>query len=509
MKVLVVSLLRLGDIIQQEALLAGIRQKHPGAEIHLLANKQFSSVEKILGHRVDRFHYFEREQLQQGLGEAGYNVLWSFSKLESLVKEINSLGFDFIYNFTHNKLSAYLMGAFQAANKVGLHHTGTSFGGIDNKWLRYFNERFSGNNKCLFNYVELLSKGLNIPLAPAEISTMDLKKTKLVLFQCLTSDSKKNWGLERFAALKNEIEANLVDYRVKILGAEFEREILKSQFSDEDLLICDLAEAQKHLKSARLLVTGDTSIKHLAAQSGVPMVELVLGSSDGVKTGAYTTKSLQVVTQVSCAPCVHSKPCHQKTHLCAADINVQRVFEAVWDQLSGAGKAHRVSLDQTVWRHYMDGTTPTPTLQNYSALELQKSLESTSDLMTFAQRLSQALPQPAKFMNASSLSAQDLAEVIGVAQDILRSKKDEGGYFQSLMERLLMKFTNPGQFIAALHECYEEAQQLVNIRYSLLTNKNISKEGETLYANGIGQLSGCSFEETREGVQRNPQDAEL
>ncbi len=65
MKILVLSLLRLGDIIQQEPLLKGLREKHPSAEIHLLLNRQFASVERVLDSVVDKYIYFDRESLQK------------------------------------------------------------------------------------------------------------------------------------------------------------------------------------------------------------------------------------------------------------------------------------------------------------------------------------------------------------------------------------------------------------------------------------------------------------
>ena len=61
MKLLVVSLLRLGDIIQQKPLLEGLRRQFPQARIHLLINRQFSQVSQLLGNTVDQYIYFDRE----------------------------------------------------------------------------------------------------------------------------------------------------------------------------------------------------------------------------------------------------------------------------------------------------------------------------------------------------------------------------------------------------------------------------------------------------------------
>ncbi|HWU43597.1 MAG TPA: glycosyltransferase family 9 protein, partial [Bdellovibrio sp.] len=321
-----------GDIIQQEPLLRGLRQKYPEAEIHLLLNKQFASIGKLLADVVDQFIEFDRESLQKGLGEANCNILWSYSRLEELVNSLNTQGYDQIFNFTHNKLSAYLIGALQAPQKNGLYHQNEKFCGLENRWLRYFNDRFSGTQKSLFHYVELLSGSFGIPAVSK--TSHEKIKSKWILLQPLTSDVKKNWGLRNFLELKKTIETVLVDYRVGVLGAPFEREQLSKVFSDNDLVICDLVEVQEHLRKTALLISGDTSIKHLAASMGTPLVEIVIGSSDSGKTGALSENVRRVQTTVNCAPCSHSQPCHQKSHLCAEEIQIDQVFAKVWEQLS-------------------------------------------------------------------------------------------------------------------------------------------------------------------------------
>ncbi|MFM6926874.1 MAG: glycosyltransferase family 9 protein, partial [Bdellovibrio sp.] len=355
MKILVVSLLRLGDLIQQEPLLRGLRKKNPGAEIHVLINTQLATAESLFAGVVDHFFYFDRESLQRGLGEANYNLLWSYTQLEGLVAELSAQKYDQIFNFTHNKLSAYVIGAIQAQDKRGLFQQDGRFQGLDNRWLRYFNDRFAGTQRSLFHYVELLGNAFAISTDRKAVEPRG--KSKLVLFQCLTSDEKKNWGLAKFLQLKSAIEEALVDYKVCILGAPFEREKLAQLFGESNLLVCGLSEAKEHLKKAALLVTGDTSIKHLAAQLGTPVVELALGSSDWTKTAAFSEGTRILSGNAACAPCGHSVKCSQKSHLCADEISVDQVFAAVWDQLSHGPQKQTLEtrdLERVVWSVYLD-----------------------------------------------------------------------------------------------------------------------------------------------------------
>lgn len=527
MKILVLSLLRLGDIIQQVPLLRGLRAQYPNAEIHLLVNRQFVQVERILGDVVDKFYYFDREALQKGLGEAEYNILWSYTQVENLIQRLNQESYDSAYNFTHNKLSAYLLGALEIQNKKGLSYADDRFQGLSNRWLRYFNERFSGTQKSLFHYVELLANAFGIPQAQeGELLEIQKPKSKLVLLQCLTSDEKKNWGLENFAQLKRTIEISLVDYEVCVLGAPFERERLLQYFSESDLLICDLVEARKHLQNAAVLVSGDTSIKHLAAQVGTPIVEIAIGSSDAAKTGAYSAKAVILSSSAECAPCSHSQGCSQKSHLCAEDVTVEKVYAAVWDQLSGEKiEAQNIykALDRAVWSLYLDKETAdfekvyyrvlTAVLNQYGNEKIQKAmpewLEQSEKFRHWNEKARQALPERKTLADKKNFQSSDIADLILCAQEILKSKKDTSGYFQVFLESLMSRFANPVQIFDRVSLALNEVEELLNIRDAFTRRmQNLSMEG-VYYAKGIGQLSVDGFEETRESLQRNSEDSGL
>lgn len=513
MKILVVSLLRLGDIIQQMPLLRKIRTKHPQASVHLLLNRQFANVEAVLGDLVDQYHYFDREELQRGIGEAGFNILWSYRKLNNLIQELNGYRFDQAYNFTHNKLSAYLLGTLNIEVIQGLHARDGRFQGLESRWMKYFNERFSSNNSSVFHYIEILSQAFDLPLeSPKPVSR---KKSKSVLFQCLTSDPKKNWGLGSFKKLKEEIEKNLLDYKVKVLAAPFEKEVLLSVFSEDEILVCDLREAMEHLESAALLVTGDTSIKHLAAHLGTPLVELVLGSSDGVKTGAYSSGAYQIQSPAPCAPCVHSMACPQKTHLCAEMITVEEVFGQVWNALSGQEprKNNLKTLDKMVWQSYLNRKSFSEEIQfsrkDFAAEDFADWKAETTYFNQLHQQFTDALPSRESFLERKSLSSSDLAAFIALAQEVVRKKSDRVGYFQTMFEALLIRFVRPVEVWERLNTALAESRELINLRFQLSQNiENDSKDGG-YYAKGFGYLSDRSFEEARDGLQRDNEGAVL
>ncbi|RYZ84203.1 MAG: hypothetical protein EOP04_18450 [Proteobacteria bacterium] len=334
MKILGISLLRLGDLVLQMPLIAGLKQKHPGSEIHMLINKQFSQVEFLFAGIVDKFIYFDREQLQKSCGESEFNIFWGLKNLKTLITELNFENYDSVYNFTHNRLTAHIAGLVSAREQYGIYSDQGKFHGLNNPWIQFFNSYFGTPEAAGFHYTELLAKALEIPLKAASSKSIKGAGEKLILLQPLTSDRKKNWQIAGYQKLAKRIFIE-TDYTVRILGAPFERQILSAYFTENELLICDLEEASRQIKKSALLVTGDTSVKHIAALYEVPILELSLGSSQPLQTGAYSHESVILESKVHCGPCPHSSPCSQVTQICADQMSVEAVFMAAQKMIAG------------------------------------------------------------------------------------------------------------------------------------------------------------------------------
>ncbi|MNT02589.1 Glycosyltransferase family 9 (heptosyltransferase) [compost metagenome] len=326
--------------------------------------------------------------------------------------------------------------------------------------------------------------------------------------------------MDRFAHLKQEIEQNLVDYRVKIVAAPFERERLLTVFQEGDLIVCDLVEAKEHLEKSALLITGDTSIKHLAASVGTPIVEIAIGSSDSTKTRAFSQHAITIQATTACYPCNHSQACSQKSHLCAEELSVGAVFSKVWDSLAQeklhATLNHRV-LEKAVWSVYLDkehqDVEPfyVASAQEFCAHhdltaiknKLPEWQHRTQELQAVLARIERALPTLEALRSKATLVTQDLSGIILCAQDLLRAKVDDGGYFQGFIESLIGRFASPAHLLEKIERALGQVRELLEVRQNMIHQiQTLSKEGE-FYANGIGQLSIGGFEETGKSLQRD------
>jgi ADP-heptose:LPS heptosyltransferase len=332
MKILLLSLLRLGDILLHRQVVQNLKRQYPQAEIHVLIYSQFLTVRNLLPE-VDHWHGLDRNEIQTILVERRQSPIQAFEKLQTVIDGLNDQKFDLIFNLTHNRFSVRLMDLIQSPDKRGVALNMGKKVADENAWQTYLNENFSERLGSRFHYLEVLQRALGIHVGP--VPAAESRRSPLILLQLLTSDTKKNWGLHRFAELKKKLQQEFPEARVLGLCSPQEKDQVASVFAWNEFLTPSLEEAALLLKEASLLVTGDTSIQHLAAQQSCPVVSLFLGSADPVKTAPWQLGAWVIQGPAACAPCHHSQPCHQATHVCANHLKVETVFSLVSGILRG------------------------------------------------------------------------------------------------------------------------------------------------------------------------------
>jgi ADP-heptose:LPS heptosyltransferase len=358
MKILVMSLLRLGDIVLAAPAIRAMRDRYPEAKIDLLINGQFRQIRELMPY-IDQVHEFDRETIQKGLGDATVPVFESYERLANLVDQIDNENYDLIFNLTHSRLSGWLLGAIQAQKKHGLILDSQGRASFGSNWFRYLNNQVDAEGREVFHFSDVfrfavaeamhftdhvfefqsLRRSLNESEAGrAEVSQWLeawpalAEKQKLVVVQTLTSDMKKNWGLAQFERALSLLDVREPGTRFAILAAPSEQARLQPFVENLRLLGIDarlaplsFAGAFSLLKKADLLITGDTSIKHLASAAGTRTLEISIGSSDLFRTGAYGHGSVILHGKETCAPCPHSSGCFRTTHACAARVKPEAI----------------------------------------------------------------------------------------------------------------------------------------------------------------------------------------
>ncbi|MFM6930102.1 MAG: lipopolysaccharide heptosyltransferase-I, partial [Bdellovibrio sp.] len=203
-----------------------------------------------------------------------------------------------------------------------------------------------------------------------------------------------------------------------------------------------------------------------------------------------------------------------------------QVFAAVWDQLSHGPQKQTLKtrdLERVVWSVYLDNknamdesvlaNAALELVKKFGAENVQKTLsvfkQQSVQIQKMSQRVQQALPTRASLQAKTSLNSADVVDLIVCAQEILRSKQDEFGYFQGFVEALTMRFAHPVQVFDRIDAVLLEINELNNIRENLTRFMDVVSKGGVYYATGIGKLSISGFEEAGAGLRRNYEDADL
>lgn len=339
MKILVLSLLRIGDIAMSASVLRDLRAKYPEARIDLVLNSQCAQITPLLPS-IDRFIYFDRQGLQKGLGDAAVPFFESYEKLNELLETVSEQAYDITINLTQNRLSGWLMGLIDSKQKIGLTLDAGGAATFNSNWFRYMNSQVDQDGSEVFHYNDIFRFALGLE----DVKTMRpvLQETEagmreanaligdaknVVCVQALTSDVKKDYPLSAFASALASFAVRQPEATILILAAPFEQlklqplvEALVSEGHRAKLAVSSFEGAYSLVKRAKLTITLDTSIKHLTAAAGGRILELCLGSSDPYRTGADRSGTVIVKSREACAPCTHSKACHRASQFCATRI---------------------------------------------------------------------------------------------------------------------------------------------------------------------------------------------
>ncbi|OQW50322.1 MAG: hypothetical protein A4S09_00575 [Proteobacteria bacterium SG_bin7] len=337
MKILAVSLLRLGDILMTSGVLRALKEKNPGSELHLLINRQFGGVSRLL-IGVDKIIFFDRDRAQRGMGEFEHPLFDSYDYFKEFIEELNANDYAQVYNFSQNLFSARLMGLLDCPIKVGMTIDMNDKATFGSEWFEKLNRRNLGEP---VHYIDYMARGCGVSPVSAnpsvQISNSRVNKffqKKYIAIQALTNEEKKNWGIGSWAQMVRFVARKDPSLDFVFLAAPSEEAILIPEVQNlkdsgvrAEICVCDLSEAAAILESAELVITGDTSIKHLATAVDAKVLELSLGSSDFHFTGTYSDKSYIYQGNVACAPCSPGGSCSQKRKYCAESIHPHTVSQ--------------------------------------------------------------------------------------------------------------------------------------------------------------------------------------
>ena len=336
-KVLIVGPSWVGDMVMAHSLYRFLRQRTPSIEIHVLAPTWSLPLLKRMPE-VAAAH-----ELPLGHGEVGLGIRRAVAaklKLERFDRAIvlpRSLKAALVPFFAGIPVRT----GFRGEWRYGLINDMRRFDGarLDQTVLRFLALGLDRNDDAPPERPPEPTLAVNEGARAAVLERLGLESTAVALMPGAEYGEAKRWPVERFADLAVRLGA--AGHPVWVLGSAKERalgEALVSAAGAERVRnLCGettLTEAVDLLATARVAVSNDSGLMHVAAAVGTHVVA-IYGSSSPLFTPPLTPKKTILYAGLSCSPCFAREcPLH---HLnCLRDIDVNAVHSATLAALSSA-----------------------------------------------------------------------------------------------------------------------------------------------------------------------------
>lgn len=332
-KILIMSLTRMGDLVQATPLIAGLRQKHPGAEITLMVSSDFAEFATRVPH-VDDIVAFNIRQFTKRM--AGKEISWVeiYRYLEGFLNDLKARHYDHVVNLSHSKLSALMILYLGIKRVTGFFCNETGDRVTEHPWMQYFGIEPFNRIYNPFNLVEIFTRsgdirpeGLSIQLkipGEAGASTGELvvrekldDEELIIGIQAGSSLEGRRWPASRFAELADQLvenhNARILLFGVaseSILAGEITAAVKRKERVTDLTGKTSIVQLMGLLRKCRYLVTNDTGTMHIAAALGVRIVGLFFAHAHPHETGPYTPGNLVFQARISCAPCSYGVHCN-------------------------------------------------------------------------------------------------------------------------------------------------------------------------------------------------------
>ncbi len=354
MRVLVINLMRLGDIVQSIPTLYGLRDELK-AEVHLLVSDIFKDICQYI-EPVSKVHIFENSKILRYLFQDPYSYVLAYKEVKGFINYLKSFRFDLVINLTPARFSALITYLLDPKRYLGASITKDGYLFVNGSWMKALFAAASFRKEIPFNVVDMFIRGSGLnkrykyrlslkdeirEKGRALLSSFGVRcDDRLLGFQVGASRDDRIWPAFKFAKLCDILSS--YGFRILLFGAKGEIPI-----GDK---ICELARAKPVnlvgktslgellaiLERCELLVSNDTGTMHIASALGKKVIEICVGPAYYISTGPYGQGHLAVSPDIPCSPCDYFIEC--KDQICKEVISVDDISNLCLYLL---GESHR------------------------------------------------------------------------------------------------------------------------------------------------------------------------
>ncbi|PIQ96389.1 MAG: hypothetical protein COV67_09805 [Nitrospinae bacterium CG11_big_fil_rev_8_21_14_0_20_56_8] len=352
--ILIMTLTRIGDLVQATPLVSGLRKKYPGARITLMVSSDFAEF----SHRIPNVDHIIVLNLRQFVGkEKSKGILWVgvYEYLKRFLDELRGKNFDLMVNLSHSKLSAFINLYLGIRNHIGFACNETGDRMANHPWMQLFGIEPFNRAYNPFNLVEMFTRSGDVDPRGEKIQVLSsgdddasigeivrrerLEGERLLIgFQAGSSLENRRWPASRFAELAQRL---IEEHNAKILlfGVESESVLAREIFSlthRKDRIVdltgkTNISQLTALLKKCRYLITNDTGTMHIASALGTPIVGLFFAHAHPYETGPYAPGHLIFQARIDCAPCSYGVTCNNI--VCIQKISALHVYRMIREHM--------------------------------------------------------------------------------------------------------------------------------------------------------------------------------
>ncbi len=327
MRVLVVRLGALGDIVHTVPAVTALAGTHPDARIDWLVERKHRPV-------LDLFTFLRVTPIEL---EGG-----SVSSFLSTMRALRANQYDLAFDFQGLLKSAALARSSGAARVVGFETSALR----EPIAGRFYTERVDPGppSHIIFKNLALLRAiGLHIGSFgwPSERPVPSDAASGRIVINPGAGWPNKQWSPERFGAVSAALQRSRGVRSIVTWGPgeeDLARAVVESSGGAATMAPrTTLDQLMALLRSAALVVSGDTGPIHMAASAGVPIVG-IYGPTDPGRNGPWAPADVDAcLSRFSECICHHKRRCHRATR-CLDDITVDEVVAAAETRLDRASR---------------------------------------------------------------------------------------------------------------------------------------------------------------------------
>jgi ADP-heptose:LPS heptosyltransferase len=330
--ILILSLTRMGDLIQTTPLIQGLKDKHPNARITLMVSSDFEDVVSLIPG-VDDSIIFNLRQFKDSNEWEDESWVKIYRYIESKLNSIRNKDYDLLVNLSHSRFSALMVHYLKVQNIIGFHCSDTGDRMTGHPWMQYFGTEPFNRNFNEFNLVEIFSRSADLDMTGREIQVLggstDFFSDEGVAFNSPKSDhdlvigfqigsslENRRWSTASFAELA-DLLVEKFNARILLFGVASESksaaemmQLTNNKGRVTDLTgKTDLKQLTGLLKECDYLVTNDTGTMHLAAALNTKIIGLFFAHAHPFETAPFSSGHLIFQARISCAPCSYGVHC--------------------------------------------------------------------------------------------------------------------------------------------------------------------------------------------------------